>query len=217
MSRSTHWRPRRWLALLVSPVLAAGLILPASGAGDKVYPAAVASGFDLRPGPSVRTDRPLDVLPEEGAFLQVRLPGGGQGFTRDGRLSVDGERWLVSSGHQVLDRAGNPIRIPADEMPAVDPDGGVSVRGVRVAELGLYRLEGHVDRVGPTLLAPGSSGRALPAEVKVHSGEIEMSNSPPLEAAVQLISAQRAFDSSMQALQTYRRMDDRSTDIGRVR
>jgi flagellar basal body rod protein FlgC len=34
---------------------------------------------------------------------------------------------------------------------------------------------------------------------------------------VQLIAAQRSFDASMQALQTYRTMDGRSADIGRVR
>jgi flagellar basal-body rod protein FlgF len=191
--------------------------LPASGADDKVYPAAVATGLDLRPGPTVRTDQPLDVLPEDGAFLQVALPGGGRGFTRDGRLSVDAGGRLVSSGRPVLDRAGNPVLVPADERPLIDGDGGVRVREVRIAELGLWRLEGPVDRAGPTLLAPGQGGRATPAEVRVRTGEIEMGNTQPLEATVQLISAQRNFDSSMQALQTYRRMDDRSTDVGRVR
>ncbi len=48
-------------------------------------------------------------------------------------------------------------------------------------------------------------------------GQIELGNSPPLEAMVQLVSAQRSFEASMQALQTYRRMDDTSRDVGRVR
>jgi len=191
--------------------------LPASGADDKVYPAAVTTGLDLRPGPTARTDQPLDVLPEEGAFLKVRLPGGSEGFTRDGRLAVDREGVLASSGRPVLDRAGNPIRIPPDQSLVLESDGGVRVGDVRVAELGLYRLEGRVERAGPTLLAPGAGGRALPADVRIRTGEIELGNTAPLEATVQLISAQRNFDSSMQALQTYRRMDDRSTDIGRVR
>jgi flagellar basal-body rod protein FlgF len=191
--------------------------LPASGAPDKVYPAAVAAGLDLRPGPTVRTDQPLDVLPEDGAFLQVALPGGGSGYTRDGRLSIDSERRLVSSGRPVLDREGNPVRIPVDQKPVIEADGGVRLGEVRVAELALWKLEGPVDRSGPTLLTPGQGGRALPAAARVRTGEIEMGNTQPLEATVQLIAAQRNFDSSMQALQTYRRMDDRSTDIGRVR
>jgi flagellar basal-body rod protein FlgF len=37
--------------------------LPGAGGGDKTYPAAVASGLDLRAGPTSRTDNPLDVVP----------------------------------------------------------------------------------------------------------------------------------------------------------
>jgi len=189
--------------------------LAASGAPDKVYPAAVAGGFDLRPGLLVRTDRPLDVLPEEGAFLQVRLPDGAMGYTRDGRLQVDGARHLTAAGHPVLDRAGNPISVPEGETPVVDASGQVRVRDLSLAPLALWKLAGPVNRVGTAVLAPGAGGRALPAAVAVRSGEIETGQ--PLEAAVSLISLQRSFDAAMQAIQTYRRMDERSTELGRVR
>jgi flagellar basal-body rod protein FlgF len=53
--------------------------------------------------------------------------------------------------------------------------------------------------------------------VAVRTGEMERGNTPALEAMVQLISAQRSFDASMQALQTYRSMDGRSGDLGRLR
>ena len=69
--------------------------------------------------------------------------------------------------------------------------------------------------VNLTVLAPGAGGQAVPAAVAVRSGEIETGQ--PLEAAVSLISLQRGFDAAMQAIQTYRRMDDRSTELGRVR
>jgi flagellar basal-body rod protein FlgF len=48
-------------------------------------------------------------------------------------------------------------------------------------------------------------------------GEVELGNAGALEATVQLISAQRQFDASMQALQTYRSLDQRSNEIGRIR
>jgi flagellar basal-body rod protein FlgF len=48
-------------------------------------------------------------------------------------------------------------------------------------------------------------------------GEIETGNSSPLEAAVQLVAAQRHFETSMQALNTYRRMDERASEVGRTR
>ena len=46
------------------------------GAGpqqDKHYPAAVATGFDLRAGPTQHTGNPLDVIPGDGQFLYVAL------------------------------------------------------------------------------------------------------------------------------------------------
>jgi flagellar basal-body rod protein FlgF len=191
--------------------------LPVSGAADKVYPAAVATALDLRPGPTVATGNPLDVVPDEGAFLTVRGPDGKPAYTRDGRLSLDGERRLVSAGRPVLDRNGNPVRVPGGEPPVISTDGAVLAGGQPLAELALVRLDGPVDRIGPTLVAPGAGGRATPARVAVRTGEMELGNTPALEAMVQLISAQRSFDASMQALQTYRSMDGRSGDLGRLR
>lgn len=189
--------------------------LAQSGAPDKVYPAAVAGGFDLAPGVLVRTDRPLDVLPEDGAFLQVRLADGSTAYTRDGRLSVDGKRQLSAAGLPVLDGAGNPIVVPEGETPIVDPNGEVRIRDLPVATLATWKLTGPANRVGTALLAPGAGGEAVPVTAAVRSGEIETGHA--LEAAVSLITLQRGFDAAMQAIQTYRRMDDRSTELGRVR
>jgi flagellar basal-body rod protein FlgF len=191
---------------------------PASGAADKSYPAAVATGFDLRPGPITRTDAPLDVLPEDGAFLAVAAPGGGVAYTRDGRLSVDGERRLATaSGQLVLDRTGAPIRVPPGASPRVGADGVVRAGDTPLGELARFQLDGPVDRVGPSLLAPTNGGRAVPVASSVRIGEIELGNASPLASMVQLISAQRNFESSMQALQTYRSLDQRGSDLGRVR
>ena len=191
--------------------------LPQSGAADKSYPAAVATGFDLRPGPTTRTDSPLDVLPEDGAFLAVATEGGGRAYTRDGRLGVDSERRLTQSGRPVLDRSGSPIYLPPGPPPQIGQDGAVRVGDVSVAELGRFQLTGPVDRVGPALLAPVRGGEATSVDARVRVGEIELGNASALGGMVQLISAQRHFEASMQALQTYRTMDQRSADLGRVR
>jgi flagellar basal-body rod protein FlgF len=191
--------------------------LPASGAADKVFPAAVATGFDLRPGAMTQTGNPLDVLPEDGAFLMVRTAQGGVAYTRDGRLALDGNGVLVQGGRPVLDRGGRPIHVPPGAPPQIGADGVVRVGSSAVGELGRYHLSGAVDRVGPALLAPGRGGRADPVDAAVRSGEVELGNAGALEATVELISAQRSFDASMQALQTYRAMDGRSSEIGRVR
>jgi flagellar basal-body rod protein FlgF len=194
------------------------VFLPASGAADKAYTAAVATGFDLRPGPTSRTDGPLDVVPEDGAFLAVQTAAGQRAFTRDGRLSVDAANRLVQNGRPVLDRAGLPISVPPGAAPEIGADGVVKAGGAPVGEIALHRLSGPVDRVAPSLLAPGRGGSAELVDAgRLRVGEIELGNAGALESTVQLITAQRQFDASMQALQTYRSMDQRSTEIARVR
>ena len=69
----------------------------------------------------------------------------------------------------------------------------------------------------PGFSAAALGGAATPSEAPLQLGVVELSNAPPMEAAVQMISAQRHFDTSMQALQTYKRLDDRASEVGRVR
>jgi flagellar basal-body rod protein FlgF len=191
--------------------------LAPGAAQDKQYPAAVATGLDLRPGPTSRTDNPLDVVPDGGAFLTVRTAGGAIAFTRDGRLTLDAARRLVSDGRLVLGRDGHAIEIPPDLAPRVDPHGVVFAGDHEIGELALARLEGPVDRLGSTLVAPGRGGRALAVSAGVRTGELEMGNSSALDAAIQMVSAQRAYDASMQAIQTYRQLDQRAVEVARVK
>jgi flagellar basal-body rod protein FlgF len=192
--------------------------MAASGAQDKHYAAAVATAFDLRPGPTSRTGNPLDVLPDDGAFLAVQQPGGETAYTRDGRLTLDGARRLVSgAGKPVLDTSGHPIVVPADLTPSIDDRGRVNAGDIELGQLALLRLEGPVERVGGSLMAPGQGGRAVLVETSVRSGEVELGNASALEATIAMVSAQRSYDSSMQAIQTYRQLDQRASELGRTR
>jgi flagellar basal-body rod protein FlgF len=193
--------------------------MAAGGAQDKHYAAAVATGFDLRPGPTTHTGNALDVLPDDGAFLAVRGPDGQVAFTRDGRLTLDGDRRLVSgAGRLVLDRQGLPILVPPGMTPSVDGTGTVRAGEAELGQLALARLQGPVDRVGPSLLAPGQGGQAVPVvDGTVRTGEVELGNAGALEATLALVTAQRAYDSSMQAIQTYRQLDQRAAELGRTR
>jgi flagellar basal-body rod protein FlgF len=149
-------------------------------------------------------------------------------FTRDGHLALDESRRLVIGGHPVLGKGGQGITVPGEYVPEVLPNG--TVRGVRtgagerggapdeivLGELASFRLTGSVERSGPAMLRPGPGGAAAEVpEAKFRVGEIELGNASPLETTVLMISAQRNFDASMQALQTYRSMN--SADLGRTR
>ena len=86
--------------------------------------------------------------------------------------------------------------------------------------LGLFRIEGGLDRIGPTLMGPGAGAVVTavePDDVQVRVGELELGNAPPLEATIQMITAQRHFDTAMQAIQTYRRLDEKAIEVGKIR
>jgi flagellar basal-body rod protein FlgF len=57
---------------------------------------------------------------------------------------------------------------------------------------------------------------AVPA-TWLRSGEVELGNSSALEATIAMVTAQRNYDSSMQAIQTYRQLDQRASELGRTR
>ncbi|BDG08004.1 flagellar hook-basal body complex protein [Anaeromyxobacter paludicola] len=191
--------------------------LPAGGAPDKVYAAAVGTGVSLKPGPAVRTGNPLDVYPEDGAFLAVRGADGATAYTRDGRMTLDAERRLTAGGRLVLSTRGEPITVPPERTATVDRDGVVRAGDLELGEVARVQLQGPADRLGPSVVVPAPGGTASPVSAPLRGGEVELGTGSALEGMVELISAQRQFDSSMQALQTYRQLDQRSTDVGRVR
>ncbi|HET6438434.1 MAG TPA: flagellar hook basal-body protein [Anaeromyxobacter sp.] len=191
----------------------------AGPASDKHYPAAVAGGIDLRPGPTQRTENPLDLVPGDGLYLTVRRPSGELAYTRDGRLTVDPQGRLLADGHPVVSPQGQPIDLPPTGAPRVNANGTVWVGNEQVGELGLARLQGPLDRVGPALLAPTAGGKAVPVEEgrSVRVGELELGNASAVESMVQMISAQRTYDASMQAIQTYSQLTQRAIDVARAK
>lgn len=191
--------------------------LPDGPPGTKAFVAAVDTGLDLRPGPAIRTDRPLDVIPEGSAFLGVLLPSGDTAFTRDGRIEVDAEGQLRAAGGLLLGRSGGPIALPPGVTPSLDPDGTVRAAGVEVDRVALFGLSGPLVRGAPSQVRPGAGGAAELVEGGLRLGEIEGGNAAPVEAAVALVNAQRSFDQAMQALETYKKLSERSSELGRVR
>jgi flagellar basal-body rod protein FlgF len=191
--------------------------LAAGGNGTQVPTAAVDGGIDLRPGPVMATGRPLDVLPDGGAFLGVVLPSGETAFTRDGRLTVDAQGNLLAAGGLLLGRSGQPIAVPPGATPTLDVDGTVRASGVEVDRVALFALEGPAVRLAPSQLRPGDGGTVRLVEGGVRPGHLEGGNAAPVEAAVALVSAQRAFDQALQALDTYKRLSEKASELGRVR
>lgn len=186
-------------------------------AKEQVHPVAVATALDLRPGLTVATGRALDVVPDGSAFLSVERDNGERAYTRAGSLEVDAQHRLASAGHPVLGLSGAPILVPPGAEPTIAEDGTVKAAGAVIGRLALFELQGGVDRVGSGLVTPGPDGTAVPVETRVRTGAVEQSNVNALETTIELMSAQRHYESALQALTTYRTIDQKANELGRAR
>lgn len=194
------------------------LAAPEQHAGtDPAYVAAIAAGIDRRSGSPQVTGRPLDVRVTGGGFLSVAMADGQLGLTRDGRIELDDDGALRIAGRPLLGQSGAPIVAPAGAQVAIDEGGVVRADGAEIDRLAIHEVVGGLERAGPAVFLPSGGAIAVPAESPVAVGEIESSNVTALESTVALVSAQRAYEHALQAIQTSRRLDERAAEVGRVR
>jgi flagellar basal-body rod protein FlgF len=99
-------------------------------------------GRDYGQAPLAQTSRNLDFAIEgEGAFFKV-VDGLGDGYTRDGAFTIDGEgRLTTEGGAAVQGDSGDIILDPALGEPAVAPDGTISQNGAPVGRLSVVRFD----------------------------------------------------------------------------
>lgn len=185
---------------------------------DMSFPAAVRTSFDMSDGATLKTNEQLDVVPNQGTFLAVETAGQ-VAFTRSGHLVIDADGRLLAAHCPVLDKNGQQIRVPPGSVaPEIRQDGSVMVGADKVGTLATFALSGPLERMGAQLMRPqANGGQATAIDAGVRVGEIELGNSSPLNCAVQLVAAQRHFESAMQTLTTYKKMDERTNELGRVR
>jgi flagellar basal-body rod protein FlgF len=185
-----------------------------SQAGGVSYAKAVGAGVDTRAGILQQTGNPLDVVPQNGAFLAVESPSGDVSYTRDGRMSVGEDGQLHVAGGLVLGENGGPIAIPRDTVATISSDGLVMSNGEILDRLSTHQLQGPLQHVSGALYTAPDVERVTEG---MQVGTLELSNSSALDAAVGMVTAQRGFESSMQVIDTYKTMHDRANELGRVR
>jgi flagellar basal-body rod protein FlgF len=191
---------------------------PIDRQGNALFsPAAVSTGTDLRAGTTVATDNPMDVLPEGDLFLGVETAAG-PAYTRNGKIEVSPDGQLQVMGHAVLSAGGTTISVPQGSVPTIKENGDVLVDGSTVDTIGMFKLQGPIDRQGNALFSPAAGATAEAIDgAKLQIGTIELGNVPALESTVAMIGAQRHFETAMQAIQTYKKLDERAIEVGKVR
>lgn len=186
----------------------------------------VATSRQFTQGSLQQSGNQLDIAVNGTGFLQVALPDGTTGYTRDGSLQVDAQGRLVTSGG--LPIAGD-ITVPAEaQNVTISADGIVSAKlpgNPDPQQIGNIELAGFVNPAGleplgqnmyaetvasgaPNNGAPGTAGLG-----KLMQGYVETSNVNVVQELVTMIQTQRAYEMNSKAIQTSDQMLQRLSQL----
>jgi flagellar basal-body rod protein FlgG len=157
------------------------------------------------------TDEPLDVAIEGDGYLQVKLPDGRTGLTRDGALRIDPRGRLTTSSGALLQP---PVTIPQGMPPAnvkISPDGTLMRGSTPIGRIAVVSVAApsQLDDAGDGVyLTNAASGppRVAGTDTQLHQGMLEASNVDIADAMVDLMDAQRSFQMASQAVKTQDQM-----------
>ncbi len=177
-------------------------------------------------GSMEETGNPLDLVIEGDGFFQITRPDGTTGYTRDGSFKLDSEgRVVTDDGHPLQP----DITIPEEaEEISVTSDGTVS-----------YHVEGTVEEVGEIELVNfinpaglSSEGRNMYTETEasgppvpgrpgqeglgtIEQGFLEMSNVEIVDEMVNMITAQRAYETNSRSIHASDEMMETANQLRR--
>lgn len=166
-------------------------------------------------GGSQQTDNPLDVRIDGRGFLQVTLPDGTVGYSRDGSLKRDQDGQITTNDGYPLEPS---ITIPANASAiTIGKDGTVSVTTAASAtsqQIGTIQLADFVNPAGlqprgdnlyletASSGAPQTGTAGLNGLGTLDQNALEASNVNVVEEMVNMIETQRAYEMNSKAIST---------------
>ena len=156
------------------------------------------------------TGNPLDLAIQGQGFFQVHLPSGETAYTRSGAFHLDAQGNVVTADGNPLDPA---ITIPQNALSiTIGSDGSVSVtqagqtqaQPIGSIQLAMFANPGGLNSVGNNLfLATTASGDPIVATPggseglgTLQQGTLEQANVNVVDEFIQMILAQRAYESN---------------------
>lgn len=176
---------------------------------------AVSTIRNFMQGAMSETGNPLDVGINGAGFFRVEMPDGSIGYTRDGNFSQDSTGTLINnSGLPLAEQIEIPMEAKAIEIAQ---DGTVTAlmsgsnQEVELGQIELARFSnpGGLEAKGNNMFVetqasgmpfvdhPGAEGFGA-----VHQGYLEDSNVDVVKEMVQLIEAQRAYETNSKMVQS---------------
>ena len=173
------------------------------------------------------TGRKLDIAIRGDGFIQVALPNGNTNYTRDGSLQRNADGDLVTAtGYPIepsITISSNAVSIDIGKDGGVnvtDDTGTVSVVGT--IELARFSNPAGLSSKGDNLLAEteasGTPTTGTPAESgfgSIDAGFLERSNVQMITELVNLITAQRAYETNSRAIRAGDEMLRQANQIAR--
>ncbi|MBT4483108.1 MAG: flagellar basal-body rod protein FlgG, partial [Candidatus Latescibacteria bacterium] len=189
---------------------------------------AVASNRIFSQGDLTQTYNSFDIAIDGDGFIQVDLPDGTQGYTRDGALKVSRDGELVTSEGYLLSAA---VTVPNEaEQISIGVDGTISVINageVEATDIGQILLVKFLNPAGLSAVgrnlyrqtrASGDPIEGIPGQDglgQVRQQFLELSNVETVEEMVNLIIAQRAYEVNSKAIQTSEEMLQMANNLKR--
>jgi flagellar basal-body rod protein FlgF len=160
-----------------------------------------ATFHDFSQGASEQTKNPLDIAIDGSGFLVVQTPGG-ERYTRDGGLQMNGQGQLVTAaGNPVLGTSGPIVFQPTDHDINITPDGTITVvegNGRTDSVRGKLRVVSFPEaqkvlKEGLNLYAAGEGSPQPDIKSALRQGYIEKSNVNAVAEMSRMIEVTRAY------------------------
>jgi flagellar basal-body rod protein FlgG len=208
-----------------------------SSSADTQVPTGIQVGHGVRPaatqkmfsqGEFKHTQNQLDMAIEGHGFFQIVQPNGETAYTRAGTFKLDSDGRVVTSDGFPMEPE---ITVPADALAiSIGTDGTVSVMlpgenqpsEIGNIELANFTNPAGLNSIGRNLYMPtASSGDATagtPGEDgygTIAQGYLEMSNVSVVDEMVNMIVAQRAYETNSKTIQASDEMLQAATNLKR--
>jgi flagellar basal-body rod protein FlgG len=196
----------------------------ASSSEDTIVPTGIQLGHGARPaavlkiftqGDFQNTKNELDLAIEGDGFFQILMPNGEVAYTRSGEFKLDRDGTIVNPDGFPLEPE---LTIPTDTVSiSVGMDGTVSViqaGDATPSEIGTMQMARFINpaglrSLGKNLFVPTeASGDEITGTAgedgfgTIAQGFLEMSNVSVVDEMVNMITAQRAYETNSKAIQT---------------
>jgi len=166
-------------------------------------------------GDLTQTENPLDLAIQGQGFFQIQLPTGDFAYTRSGTFHLDQQGQMVTADGNPLQPSitiptgATSVTIGADGTVSVTQPGQTAAQQVGSIQLALFANPGGLNSVGSNLFLPttasGDAVLGVPGGNEglgsIQQGYQEQSNVNVVEEFVQMILAQRAYESNSKVAQ----------------